>query len=285
MNSMPESQIQLPYNDTTPVCGPADTLKSLAEILGYQPIIDRSGQDTGSIPYQGSFFTAHQLQVTHGMQQIPMSSTTNPTYLLMLASLLILVLLKIQRGLSLLAYFKSPSPTDRRDKYFFSNITDWLLSLNALVVYTGIIFLISAKSLLAYYPSLSPMRLIFLILMPALLVYLQVKKNLVSFLGLVFKNLPFAQFLISEENKSLRISGLLLLPVLVVAGISRGDVAETALLISLILILTFYLRKIFIWTLHGFKNINFLGIYFFLYLCTVEILPLAVAAKLVLNNW
>lgn len=285
MNSMPASQIYLPYSDTTPVYGPADTLKSLAEILGYQPVTDNSVQGTDSIPYLGSFFKAHQLKVIHGMQQIPMPSATNPSYLLMLASLLILALLKIQRGPGLLTYFKSPSLTVRRDKYFFSKPTDWLLSLNALIVYTGIIFLISSRSLLAYYPTLSSMRLTFFILMPSLLIYLQVKKSLVSFLGIVFKNLLFAQSLISEENKSLRISGLLLLPLLVVGGISRGDVAETALLISLILILAFYLRKIFVWTLLAFKNINYLGIYFFLYFCTVEILPLAVVAKLLINNW
>ncbi|MGC8865228.1 MAG: DUF4271 domain-containing protein [Bacteroidales bacterium] len=285
MIPMPKSHIQFPYNDTTPAYRPADTLKSLAETLGYRPIVDTPHKDSNSITYQGSFFKAHHLKVTHGMDAIPRDSTTNPAYLLVLASLIILVLLKVQKGPAFFNYFKSSSPADRRDKYIFNNPTDWLLSLNALIVYSGIIFLWVGKNLIANYPNMTAIRLIFLLLMPGLLAYLQVKKNLMSFLGRVFKHVPFTQFLISEENKNLRISGLLLIPLLVVAGISRGDIAEIALLISMILILAFYLRKVFTWTLFALKNINLLGIYFFLYLCTVEFLPLAATAKLLISNW
>lgn len=284
---MPDTLNIYVFKDTTSAITHANTLKSLTEQLGYSSTTEgKDGLIYDSLPrYSGSFFKEHQLKVRNDMKELHMPSTLNASYLLILASLLILVILKNQRSDAFISYFVKTPPSERRERHAFHTLVDWLHSLNALIAYTTFIYLLAGKTILNAYPTLSDTRLIFLILLPGLLFYQQFKKRVIAFWGLIFKARSFTKSLIYEENRFIRMTGLLMIPFLLVSAIGKGNIAEISLLINLTIILLFYLRKIFIWTLTAFKNIHMLGIYFFLYFCTVEILPLALLTKLLIDNW
>ncbi len=284
---MPDTLNIYVFKDTTAAIAPTDTIKSLTSQLGFNYTAEGKGaQINDSLqPYSGAFFKEHQLRIKNGLKEVPMPSSVNASYLLLLASLLILVFLKNLGNEALMAYFVKTPASDRRERHAFNSVVDWLHSLNALIAYTTFIYLLAGKFILNYYPTLSVTRLIFLIILPGLLFYLQLKKGFMAFLGSIFRTRPFTQSLIFEENRFMRMTGLLIIPFLLISAIGNGNIAEISLLISLFIILLLYLRKIFIWTLMSFKNIHILGIYFFLYLCTVEILPLALLAKLVTISW
>ena len=284
---MPDTLKIYVFKDTTAAITPTDTMKSLADQLGFNFATQGKGAPINDSiqTYSGAFFKEHQLRVRNGLKELPIASPVNASYLLLLASLLILVFLKNQGNEALLAYFVKTPASERRERHAFNTAVDWLHSLNALIAFTTFIYLLTGKTILNNYPALSDTRLIFLIILPGLLFYLQFKKGFMAFLGSIFRTRPFTQALISEENRFMRMTGLLMVPFLLISAIGNGNIAEISLLISFVIILLLYLRKIFIWTLISFKNIHLLGIYFFLYLCTVEILPLAMLTKLLIINW
>ncbi|MDK2909555.1 MAG: hypothetical protein PWR20_1122 [Bacteroidales bacterium] len=279
---MPDTLNTYVFQDTSATIAPVDTLKSLAEQMGF----NYSGNTSiDTLPgYSGPFFRGHLLQVKYPIKEIPFPSPIDTSYILILASILMVVLIKNLGNKALLTYFSKVSAGEKRDKYASNHTIDWLHSLNALFAYTTLIYLLTKGAFLNMYPKLSEIRLLFLLLMPGIILYLQFKKSLIDFLGNVFRIKLFSQSLIFEENRFMRMSGLVILPFLMVSIMGSGKVSAISLLISCTIVIIFYLRKIFMWTLASFKNINIVGIYFFLYLCTVEILPLILLAKLLINN-
>ncbi|MEJ5303246.1 MAG: DUF4271 domain-containing protein [Bacteroidales bacterium] len=283
---MPDTLNTYVFQDTSATIAPVDALKSLAEQMGFNYTSAASGNTSiDTLPaYSGPFFRGHLLQVKYPLKEIPLPSPIDTSYILIVASILMVVLIKNLGNKALLTYFSKVSASEKRDKYAFNKTIDWLHSLNALFAYTTLIYFLTKGAFFNMYPKLSEIRLIFLLLMPGLILYLQFKKSLIDFLGNVFRIRLFSQSLIFEENRFMRMSGLVILPFLMVSIMGSGKVSAISLLISCTIVIIFYLRKIFMWTLASFKNINIVGIYFFLYLCTVEILPLILLAKLLINN-
>lgn len=283
---MPDTLNTYVFKDTLATIAPVDTLKSLAEQMGFSYTstgFGYTGIDT--MPgYAGPFFRGHLLQVKYPLKEIPLPSPINISHFLILASILMVVLIKNQGSKALLTYFSKVSAIEKRDKNAFNKTIDWLHSLNALFAFTTLIYHLTKGAFHSIYPKLNEIRLIFLLLIPGLILYLQLKKSLIDFFGKVFKIKTLSQLLIIEENRFVRLSGLVILPFLIVSVMGSGKASAISLFISFGIVIVFYLRKIFLWTLESFKNINIVGIYFFLYLCTAEILPLLLLAKLLVFN-
>ena len=273
--------------DTTKATRPADTLKGISEALGYFSNSNVSLDSTNSVQkgYAGNFFQEHQLKVKNAMRELPVPSKINVSYLLVLLSLLVLVFIKNHGNQALLAYFKKTSPSSKKDKIQWSSKVDALNGLNALLVYTTFIYLASREIVFRIYPTLNDLKYIFLIIMPTLVVGFQLKKVIIALIGNIFKAHYLSQTLLYEENRFIRMSGILLLPFLLVAIMDYGWASQIAIQINLTIILLLYIKKILGWTLSSLRFINMLGIYFFLYFCTIEILPFAMLAKLLLKYW
>lgn len=80
------------------------------------------------------------------------------------------------------------------------------------------------------------------------------------------------------------VTGIFLLPLSLALMVSRTSAAERWFAVCLGLIMLFLAYRLIRNFMVGLSNVKFSSIYLFLYLCTVEILPLLVIGKLI-NDW
>ena len=115
------------------------------------------------------------------------------------------------------------------------------------------------------------------------LIYLG-KYLFVSFAGWVFNNSQSASsylFLVAVVN---RIMGVVLLPLIVIMAFAEAPIAMIALTIAfgVVTLLFFYRYIVSFGLLRSELQVN--PFHFFLYLCAVEILPMALIYKLLVEN-
>ncbi|MFY7898658.1 MAG: DUF4271 domain-containing protein [Chitinophagaceae bacterium] len=114
------------------------------------------------------------------------------------------------------------------------------------------------------------------------LVYL-IKFLFLYFSGWIFNSLEAAKtylFIVFLSNK---IIAILLIPLLLIIAFSGGEIASVALIVSLFLIAGGIIYRYLV-TLSSIRSeLNVSALHFFLYLCSFEILPLALIYKAVFN--
>ena len=117
----------------------------------------------------------------------------------------------------------------------------------------------------------------FAVIMGGLFAFWLIKISLINFLGHIFKTENFA----TEHNLTgliyLEISGLILLPI-ALAAVFRDPIffTHTGLIIMLLILILNLFRGFVL----GLVNTKFSFLYLILYLCALEILPLAVVVKI-----
>jgi hypothetical protein len=110
-----------------------------------------------------------------------------------------------------------------------------------------------------------------------------IKFLFIQFSGWVFNNTAAAKTYIFVVFLSNKIVGILLIPFLLVLSFSGEAIVQVALTISVFLLGAMLLYR-YIVSMATFKQeLSVNGVHFFIYLCTVEILPLLLIYKAAFN--
>ncbi len=203
----------------------------------------------------------------------------------LLALVFLLAIIKVLfpkyfKNLFLLFFQTSLRQKQTRDQL----VQEWFASLliNTLFIGSAGLFI----ALLIEYKQWSSLSFLLLsIYIYALLVIVYVGKYLfMQFLGWVFNSSNAASgylFLVFMVN---RILGVLLLPLSILLAFSKEPLALIAITIAVVLVLIlFFYRYLMCFSLLK-QDLQVNAFHFFLYLCAVEILPMALIYKLMVEN-
>lgn len=105
----------------------------------------------------------------------------------------------------------------------------------------------------------------------------------VSFAGWVFNNKEAASgyiFLVSMVN---RIMGILLIPFTIFLAFAKNEVTSIVITLSIILVVVLFLYRYFVSFVSLRNDLKLNAFHFLLYLCAVEILPILLLYKLLVN--
>jgi hypothetical protein len=155
------------------------------------------------------------------------------------------------------------------------------LLLNLLFFFSGAIYI--ALALVHYKVSVFPFWQLLLYSCLGLLVLYTGKFLFLSFAGWVFNVKEGAQtyiFIVFLINK---IIGVMLIPFILIIAFSQARLVDAAVTASVILIALLFFYRYFVSVKSFRRDLHINPFHFFLYLCGVEIVPLLIIGKVVLN--
>lgn len=243
------------------------------------PKTDLSNSDTSLTT---SLFKGHQLQVQH---EKPVLHFTGYDYVV--ASILFLsftafvwlYVSNAKRLDQLIKGFYSNRSNNQssRDEYSVTNRVGILLSL--LFLFTISLFIGQVVDHLGLKVQISKVALYSVIIMVLIVMYL-VKTALIRFLGFVFKTGKEAAEYSSSIFIFLNVLGLFMLPIVICLAFVKQINPNVFIYTGYFIILGFLCVRLIRGLVIGFNSNRVSKFYLFLYLCTLEIIPLVILIKL-----
>jgi len=233
-----------------------------------------------SQPYETSIFREHKLQVATSRDSYRLHYPSDWIVLSFLACLIIVAWLNVFYFNRLRQICSAP-----RSKRFLNILTkDGNLFRERISVALTIIYIFTFSFLLSlimkeFLPkSVSQFRdyQLFAICAAGTVLFWSVKISAVRFLGIVFQTMPSTREYLQNILSFLFITGLILIPLLILSlFLTSKLLLYTTLIITALLYFFRVLRGFFI----GISLKKFSYLFLFVYLCTLEILPMLVILK------
>jgi hypothetical protein len=231
-------------------------------------------------------FSGHLLRPTHLSAEVSKKQKVYWPVLVLLFSLILLVYLRVnsaRRFFQIIRAFFSLSYTRQlvREEYRLNKGTS--IALIALFIITSSIFLFNLNSYYGFFKFSIPGYLSFLVICSAVLLvyFFKIGINmLLSFIVNESERIDEYIFNVFMMNKAI---GFFLFPVVI--ALQYVHVETYYLLVSgLVIALFFYSIRIFRGFVIGYAGKGISVFHLFLYLCTLEILPLVVLIKLLVTK-
>ena len=234
-----------------------------------------------------SMFTAHQLQVknTNPLLRKEYSNDWMVLLLLLCFSLLAWVLIfsrKRTKQIIKATYANRTINQLIRDGDLFRERISLAFSIIYLLSISLFIFQISH-----YFLNLKQLEFysffFFIKILTVILGLYVLKQIIAKFIGIVFKNNTATYIYLLNKSVFNIVTGILLLPLLLFVTYSEGVINSFAINMSIVLLTLLYALRYFRYIIIGVSFSKFSHFYLFLYLCTLEILPILIIIKIIIK--
>ncbi|MDO9511635.1 MAG: DUF4271 domain-containing protein [Bacteroidales bacterium] len=168
----------------------------------------------------------------------------------------------------------------KRDSDNMSAAMSTYLMLISYIVWSILIYLIYTRYSQNYLPEV-PAYLHFIIILLILFSISRLKYGVIKFWGHLFKTKDYAFKYRFHITLFSIFEGIIISPLLILTIYGPNSLSEYFILASVMIFLTLYLMRVVRGLLATLGQGRFFIIYFFLYLCTLEILPLLLLFKLI----
>ncbi len=284
--------------DTTDIfyvfCKPDNShISTKSDSLSFKYFFDHSSKhsdcekDSPLVTTRESMFTVHQLQVKNAKPFIKKEYSNDWIALLLLICFSLL-------AWALIFYRKR---VKQITKATYSNMTvnqlirDGDLFKERIVVPFTIIYFLSISLFIFqishYYLNLKQLELysfLFFIKILVVILGLYILKQIATkFIGNVFKNNTATYIYLLNGFIFNIVTGIILLPLLLFMVYSRGAISSFSINLSIVLVVALYALRYFRGAIIGVSFSKFSHFYLFLYLCTLEILPILIIIKIVIG--
>lgn len=240
-----------------------------------------------TIPHAQSFFTSHQL-ITQGIQPVPLKKY-QPDWILGLFLLCFVLLAWVQvyyrrrfRQILMAPYSKRFLNQLVRDGDLFSERIS--LAMGFIYLITTSLFLYQLNELILVRDATGLFQgfSLFTLITIFLLGFWLLKIGLIRFLSLIFRTSQTSREYILNILIFNILTGIFLLPLLVFTVYLKCVIF---LWICVILFVLFFIFRLIRGFLIGISMTKFSSVFLFVYLCSLEILPLVVLIKVVLRYY
>lgn len=257
---------------------PSDSLYKHLRITTFEP--------TNTKEYVHSLFEHHTLHPRQNYTQLNHIQKEHWIFGVFIICIIIIIIAKLSYVKRLNHMFKS-FIADRfinqliREGYIFFEKTSLLLFINyILTISLAIYFFIFTISKVPHLGAFFFLEILFYIL-----VFYIIKINTIHIIGRIFESDKETDDHILLIHIYNQIGGIILLPLIFIIYYTKPSISITLMYLCLLGGIINYLFKLFRVLLSSANKSRFSKFYLFLYLCTLEILPVLIVAKYLMNNF
>lgn len=270
-----------PANDTIQVEAKRDAWQAFAVSGSEHPATSADTNQTQQRP--DSFFTGHLLRPDHFGRILPRAEAPEWIGFTIIFSLFLITLMRTfyprKFGLLLSSLFSARKFGQFvRESGLGGNLLKHYLLLNAFIV-IGLVAYFVARDIFRLTGFMGEGFTFYLALSLLCAFVFTVELLILVFLGRVFRIAETSHAMILQFYMQFIVSGIVLLPFVAGAAYGGGWASGTILLSGIGLAGLLWVYRILRWTVLVMEKPGFMGIYFFLYLCTLEIIPLLIAIQ------
>ena len=279
--------------DTSLFVSKADALQLHSDSLKYNYFFDYSYKHNSNytsyslVSTRKSMFTTHQLQVTNS-KPIERKEYANDWMVIVLlicfsliAWLLIFSRKRVKQILNATYSNRTINQLIRDGDLFKERIalaftTIYLLSFSLFIFQIGHYYL-NFKELQLY------TFVFFLKILAAIIGLFLIKQRATKFIGIIFKNTNASYVYLLNGFIFNILTGIFLLPLLLFMIYSKSSISSFATSLSIGIVTIISVVRYFRYVIIGVSFSKFSHFYLFLYLCTLEIIPILIIIKLIIG--
>jgi hypothetical protein len=229
-----------------------------------------------------------QQNIVYAIMRVRPAEDKTPDFYLLLGLVMILGLIRLfdpRYFETLWTAIKSPGAGGRplKEKLQTASVSNMLMNVFFTMSAAAYVFYVVKNFTPQRTGTISPSILIIMLIAGMMVIYLG-KYAVIRFSGWAFKVEPITEYYLFNIfliNKALAI---VLLPFIIIIAFSAPAIAQPALIVSFVIILTLFInRYLRSWQVFG-SFFQYSKFHFFTYLCASELLPLAVLMKLLVRG-
>lgn len=256
------------------------------EVLQDTFLIASSGDSDSIIGTEQPDLFFHSVSIKHGLNEIPYSGHVHPSWV---AGIIVLCFILLAWGRIFFRYrlgmiFRAVFAKNYANQLIREgNLFNERIALVLFLIYLAVISLFVYLAIPVFEPDLSyiPEYLLYPVIFGFFLGLWFLKVFIVKSLSLLFNTAEHSGDMLSNMYLFNLFAGIALLPIVACMAFAH---LETFFYTGLIIIALVYFFRIIREVIIGFTVIKFSVLHLILYLCTLEILPMIVLAKILTGN-